>query len=389
MNAAPESRTSAKKSSPENTSQAGDTFKAKRTGLASLLFAVLQPRSARAAAVDADVLRLGFAFRSRDVSIGDLEVVSVKHRFRWASVSIRHAEGTATVSGLTRADAHALADSLENARTRWWRRALAPQLGTLRSTHDCLKQLEDPPNYVRIADIRDLTRDAEAAAAGLAGQWPPSLSDTPEIQMLMDILDFLKAPDRARENANKAQIANELNRSRTFFDTIEAMPLTEEQRHAVVLDDHRNLVVAAAGSGKTSVIVAKAGWLIQRGYRRPSELLLLAFARDARHEMQQRIRKRLGPTAARGVTVRTFHSLGLAIIGQAEGKRPTLAPSAESDRALFELLKDIVADLLADGGLSGTCWNGSATSSPPTRASTNSGTGANTGTTSAATTSAP
>ena len=39
------------------------------------------------------------------------------------------------------------------------------------------------------------------------------------------------------------------------------------------------------------------------------------------------------------MTVRTFHSLGLSIIGQAEGKRPTLAPSAESDRALFELLK--------------------------------------------------
>ena len=338
----------------EGPSPEDDSFKAKRTGLVSLLFAVLQPRAARAAEVDADALRLGFAFRSTDVSIGDLQAVSVKHRFRWASVSVRHTKGTATVSGLTREDAQALADSLENARTRWWRRALAPQLGRIRSTHDCLKQLADPPNYVRIADIRDLTRDAKAAAAGLAGQWPPSLSDTPEIQMLKDILNFLKAPDRAREEANKAHIANELTRSRTFFDTIEAMPLTEEQRHAVVLDDHRNLVVAAAGSGKTSVIVAKAGWLIKRGYRRPSELLLLAFARDARHEMQQRIRKRLGPAAARGVTVRTFHSLGLSIIGQAEGKRPALAPSAESDRALFKLLKDIVADLLADGGLSGT-----------------------------------
>ena len=304
--------------------------------------------------MNANVLRLSFAFRSRDVSIGDLKAVSVKHHRHWASVSLRHAGGGVTVSGLTREDAQALGDSLENARTRWWRRALAPQIGMLRSIHDCLMQLADPPNYVRIADIRDLTRDAQAAAGGLEGRWPPSLSDTPEIRMLKDILDFLEAPDRAREKANEARIANELTRSRTLFDTIEAMPLTEEQRHAVVLDDHRNLVVAAAGSGKTSVIVAKAGWLIKRGYRRPSELLLLAFARDARHEMQQRVRKRLGPTAARGVTVRTFHSLGLSIIGQAEGKRPALAPSAESDRALFKLLKSIIADLLADGGLSGT-----------------------------------
>ena len=54
------------------------------------------------------------------------------------------------------------------------------------------------------------------------------------------------------------------------------------------------------------------------------------------------------------MTVRTFHGLGMAIIGEAEGKRPALAATAENDRALFDLLKGIVADLLADGELSVT-----------------------------------
>ena len=107
--------------------------------------------------------------------------------------------------------------------------------------------------------------------------------------------------------------------SRNLFDRIEARPLTDEQRKAVVVDERRNLVVAAAGSGKTSVIVAKAGWLVRRRYRKPSELLLLAFARDARNEMEERIHTRLGAASARGVTVRTFHCLGMAIIGDAEG----------------------------------------------------------------------
>ena len=135
---------------------------------------------------------------------------------------------------------------------------------------------------------------------------------------------------------------------------IEAKPLTDEQRRAVVVNERRNLVVAAAGSGKTSVIVAKAGWLVHRGYRKPSELLLLAFARNARDEMEERIGKRLGGATARGVTVRTFHSLGMAIIGEAEGKRPALARSAQSDRALFDMLKEIVTDLQASGDLSHT-----------------------------------
>ncbi len=143
-----------------------------------------------------------------------------------------------------------------------------------------------------------------------------------------------------------------MERSRDFFDRVEARPLTDEQRRAVVVDEGRNLVVAAAGSGKTSVIVAKAGWLLHRGFRRPSDLVLLAFARDARTEMEQRVRRRLGEETARDIAVRTFHGLGMSIIGEVEGKRPTLAKVAEDDKALYDLLKRIVGDLLADWGFS-------------------------------------
>ena len=152
----------------------------------------------------------------------------------------------------------------------------------------------------------------------------------------------------SRRDAKALAEALELERSREFLDRVEARPLTDEQRRAVVVDEGRNLVIAAAGSGKTSVIVAKAGWLLHRGYRRSSELLLLAFARDAQGEMEQRVRKRLGEEMARGIAVRTFHSLGMSIIGDAEGKRPTLAKVAEDEKALFDLLKRILAELLVD-----------------------------------------
>ncbi len=298
-------------------------------------------------------MRLWFAFRFTEVALGDLDAIEVENGLCWASVKLRHAAGRVAVSGLPQEDARALADALETARVGWWCRALARQIGTFRSIHDQLAQLADPPKYVSIDFIRDLMHDAEKAAGGFAAHWPDSLSNAPEIRMLKEIVEFLHAPEDARAKANEAFVANELVRSRALFDRIEARPLTEEQRKAVVVDERRNLVVAAAGSGKTSVIVAKAGWLIRRGYRRPSELLLLAFARDARNEMVERISTRLDAATARGVTVRTFHSLGMAVIGEAEGKRPTLARTAENDRALFDLLKGIVADLLVDGELSG------------------------------------
>ena len=329
-------------------------FQAKHDGFVSILFAFVRPWHARAATVTADSATFRFAFRSKKVPVGDVTAADIRIRRRLGGLRIHHADGTIAISGLPKEDAQALSDSLEAARIGWWRNTLAPQIESLRSIYDRLKVLANPPQYVHAEAIRDLAKDAQTATGGFVGRWPEALSDSPEVRMLMAILCFLGSPEGVRTHANEAFVANELVRSRALFDTIEARPLTEEQRKAVVVDDRRNLVVAAAGSGKTSVIVAKAGWLIRRSYRRPSEILLLAFARDARDEMQQRIRARVGAGAGRGVTVRTFHSLGIAIIGESEGKRPALAPAAGNDRALLELLKEIVADLLADVEFSAT-----------------------------------
>ena len=332
----------------------GSRFGVKRTGLATLLFAIFRSGEARAASVNADSVELAFRSRSAEIALSDIGAVEVKAGRRWAGVRLGHARMAATVSGLSRTEAREFADAVERARVDWWRRTLALQIGALRSVHDRLAGFADPPRYVHGDAFDEVMRDAQAAAGGLVARWPDSLSEAPEIRMLRGILEFMEAPDRARSKANEAFVANELIRSRELFDRIEARPLTDEQRKAVVVDEKRNLVVAAAGSGKTSVVVAKAGWLVRRGYRKPSELLLLAFARDARNEMEERVRARLGAGAAKGVTIRTFHSLGMAIIGDAEGKRPGLARSAENDRALFDLLKGIVADLLAGGALSET-----------------------------------
>ncbi len=332
----------------------GTCFSVKRTGLASLLFALFRPGEARAATVNSDSVKLAFGSRSKEIALRDIEAVRLNAGQRWGGVRLGHETAGATVSGLARSEANALAGVIETARVDWWRGQLAPQFGALRSVNGRLASLADPPGYVHSDAIRDLVQDAQAAAGGLVGHWPDALSDTLEIRLLRGILEFLETPGDAKSKANEAFVSNELLQSRELFDRIEARPLTDEQRKAVVVDERRNLVVAAAGSGKTSVIVAKAGWLVRRGYRKPSELLLLAFARDARNEMEERVRKRLGAATARCITVRTFHSLGMAIIGDAEGKRPALARSAENNRALFDLLKGIVADLLADGALSET-----------------------------------
>ena len=301
----------------------------------------------------AAALTVRSAFRTSEIPVGEIAKAELRTGWWWGTVRVRHASGKATVSGLSRADAIALAAALEAARVDWWRKAVTARIETLRSVHERVAQLAEPRRYVARSVLRELERDARDVAGTMASRWPDSLSAVPEIRMLKAIRDFVANPEPFRARANDVFVQNELGRSRAFLDQVEARPLTDEQRRAVAVDEDRNLVVAAAGSGKTSVIVAKASWLARRGYRRPSELLLLAFARDARNELAERIRERLGDEVASGVTVRTFHSLGMAIIGKAEGRRPSLAKEAEDNAALLALLKAIVADLLADRDLSG------------------------------------
>ena len=320
----------------------------RRNALASFLLPLVRPRDAKAAAVDADVLTLTLLFGSKEIPFKEIETVEVARGWFWGVVRICRASEKEVVSGLSRHDAYTLFDALESARIDWWHRVLDARVGTLRSVHARVSQLVDPPKYMARSVFSDLEHDAKDVVGQLPSRWPHNLSRSEQIQMLKAIQCFSKDSEGYRVRANNTFVVNELGRSRGFFDKIEARPLTDEQRRAVAVDEDRNLVVAAAGSGKTSVIVAKAGWLLQKRYRRPSELLLLAFARDARKEMEQRVRRRLGEEAAHGITVRTFHSLGMSIIGDAEGKRPTLSKVAEDYKALLDLLKRIVADLLAD-----------------------------------------
>lgn len=91
--------------------------------------------------------------------------------------------------------------------------------------------------------------------------------------------------------------------------------------------DNRVQVVAAAGSGKTSVMVARAAYAIRFGLVPADKVLLLAFNKDAAEQLQARLNARLGGAGidSKGLTANTFHAFGLSVIGRATGRKPRLA----------------------------------------------------------------
>ena len=92
------------------------------------------------------------------------------------------------------------------------------------------------------------------------------LGADPDLIALRDLLDAVEVRGPSRIQYVNAFVEKELAEYSSFFDRIEKTPLTLEQRRACVVCDDRQLLVAAAGSGKTSVIVAKIGYLLAKGW---------------------------------------------------------------------------------------------------------------------------
>jgi ATP-dependent DNA helicase Rep len=123
------------------------------------------------------------------------------------------------------------------------------------------------------------------------------------------------------------------------------MGLNPQQLAAVKHFETPLLVLAGAGSGKTGVITQKIAWLIEKQQYAPSSIFAVTFTNKASNEMRERLKKQLSSKQMRGLTIATFHRLGMDMLhkdGEAIGLRKgfTIMDQGDSGSALRELIKE-------------------------------------------------
>ena len=136
-----------------------------------------------------------------------------------------------------------------------------------------------------------------------------------------------------RETHNKAFVQKELEDNATYFDNVlGSYPLDSQQRDSIVKLEDNCLVIASAGSGKTSTILGKAKYLVEKRNIAPSKILLITYTRKAANELHERMK-------IDGVKCCTFHALAYEIIAQVTGQAPSICEAELSLNVFYELIE--------------------------------------------------
>ncbi len=115
------------------------------------------------------------------------------------------------------------------------------------------------------------------------------------------------------------------------------------QREAIKYLDGPLLVLAGAGSGKTRVITHKLAYLVEECGYAARNIAAITFTNKAANEMRERVGKLLGGREAKGLTISTFHALGMQILREEAPllgykKQFSIFDTADTSKIISELL---------------------------------------------------
>jgi DNA helicase-4 len=268
----------------------------------------------------------------------------------WSRFRLRDRNGDAIdLVGIRRGEAASLEKRLQG----WLEPALERHLSTiealLTTAETAIERLLSGAKYVRKTELGRAIAEF-----------------TPQDERLAELLSLPSVPAgprkrhaRLRElvpqlhdlvtDANERFVAYALIEHGELFDTIESKPLTPAQRRACVINDDHNLVLAGAGTGKTSVMIGRVGYLLTAGLAEPDSVLMLAYNRKAAEEMQERADARLaGIPGAAALTIKTFHALGVEILAEVDGRKPALTAMATDEGEFKGFITTLLDEALRD-----------------------------------------
>lgn len=146
---------------------------------------------------------------------------------------------------------------------------------------------------------------------------------------------WLNLSHQSLYDINQYWVARLLKQYSEFFQRFTITPLNLSQVNCVVNSEENILVLGGPGSGKTSVLIAKMGWLLLRQQAITEQILLLAFDDKTAKKMDGLVQTNLGQQAFH---TKTFNSLVLHIIQTSSNKNITISELEVNQQKRYKLL---------------------------------------------------
>ncbi|MBM6619616.1 UvrD-helicase domain-containing protein [Bacillus sp. RD4P76] len=147
------------------------------------------------------------------------------------------------------------------------------------------------------------------------------------------------------ETSNSATLISNQEKDAAYFRSLEisGIFLNASQIEAVRHKDGPMLTLAGAGSGKTSVLVCRTGYLLNVHNVDPRQILLVTFSKKAADEMKERIGllPNLTPGAAKGIQASTFHSFFLTILRSRGYHQEILSSERQKQIMIKQIMKEL------------------------------------------------
>lgn len=136
--------------------------------------------------------------------------------------------------------------------------------------------------------------------------------------------------EEQRKKQNEKYIKEQLSKQKEYFDNMfknidPNITLDENQRRIILTDEKYTMVIAGAGSGKTTTITAKVNYLIEKQKIKDEEIIIISFTNKAVEELKNRINNDF----QHNVNVTTFHKLGYQIIKNNKKNPPKINTNDE------------------------------------------------------------
>lgn len=149
-------------------------------------------------------------------------------------------------------------------------------------------------------------------------------------------LNYYKLLHNKIKELNKKYVEEEITKNQNYFDTIFKYKLDIEQRKAIVIDDDYNLIIAGAGSGKTSTIIGKVKYLIDKKNILPESIMVISFNNSTVKNFEDK----LNEIGIKNVDCLNFHQLGKNKILKYDGK----IANELLDKIIIKYLDEIIVN---------------------------------------------